>query len=237
MRTDSSACWGDAAVILPYTLYRKYGDTGILEKQYACMKKWMVYVEKTARSKSPAGYRLNPLNRFNREKKAHQKYLWNTGFHFGDWLIPSKSVSGTAGEIVSALFTKALVAPAYFAYTTKLMAEIAGILGKEGDKKKYEALNASIKKAFALYYLKKNGRLKTDLQGIYVLALRFGLVPEGYRRILADRLAELIKKNGNRLDTGFASVAFLLDVLCENGYRPGLYAAVSGRVPLVALRR
>ena len=35
---DRSAGWGDAMVIVPYMLYRQYGDTEVLRENYAAMK-------------------------------------------------------------------------------------------------------------------------------------------------------------------------------------------------------
>ena len=59
----SSAAWADAALICPWTIYLCYGDKRILEEQYDSMKAWVEYI-----------------------RRQENEYLWNTGFHFGDWL-------------------------------------------------------------------------------------------------------------------------------------------------------
>ena len=204
-----SAGWADACVILPYRLYQAYGDIEILRENYDMMLKWMAYVENKAASEMP--------DDAPETSKEYQKYLWNTGFHYGDWLIPSLSKNGVADPFVGAMMTKEMVAPAMFAYTTRLMSEICQVLGDEERSEHFRALNRNIREAYAHVYVTDSGRLKVDLQGIYVLALQMDLIPEPLRERCLDRLVELIRENGGCLDTGFLSMPFLLDVLYENG--------------------
>jgi len=217
VKSGTSAGWGDAVIVVPYVMYRTYGDRGILEKHYDNMTRWMDYVERIAATESPVSFRLNPKYWFNKNAKSLQKYLWNTGFHFGDWLIPSKSGKGASGMITSAFLTKGLVAPCYYAYSSMLMEKIAATLGKTEDAKKYRSINEMIRSAFDYFHVNQSGKLSQQYQGLYVLALKFDLAPQDKRPLLAKHLVELIEKNGDRLDTGFASVEFLLDVLCDIG--------------------
>ena len=95
--------------------------------------------------------------------------------------------------------------------------------GKEADTEYYERLHGNIKKAFLEEFYTEEGFLKTELQGVYVLALRFGLVPEGGKQKLIDKLVSLIEGNGWKLDTGIVSVPYLLDVLTEAGRADAAY--------------
>lgn len=55
---STSSVWGDATTIIPWNMYRFYGDAGILEKHYSCMKSWVDYitsVNQTADGKTTAG--------------------------------------------------------------------------------------------------------------------------------------------------------------------------------------
>lgn len=208
-----SAAWADACVIIPYRLYMAYGDERILRENYDMMLRWLKYVENKAASEVPEN-----CGELSAESREYQRYLWNTGFHYGDWLIPSLSRDGVAKKpIVGAEMTKELVAPAMFAYTTNLMVEIADILGDRERADYYKALNTKIKEAYTHEYLMADGTLKLNYQGIYVLALQMQLVPEDKREGLLAHLLELIRENGGCLDTGFVSMPFLLDVLYENG--------------------
>lgn len=213
-----SSGWGDACVIVPYRLYQVYGNKKILRDNYQMMLRWMVYVEHKAATELPKGYDISDTT-----GRAYQKYLWNTGFHYGDWLQPSLLRGGKATPEEGAEITKELVAPAMFAYTTELMEEISTELGDTVQAEHFRFLNGKIREAFAHEYLMEDGRLKLDYQGIYVLALRMGLVPKEKRESLVERLVQLIEENNGCLDTGFLSMPFLLDVLYENGRQEEAY--------------
>ncbi len=209
----ASAAWGDACVIIPYTMYHKYGKKQILSKYYNMMKKWMDYVEREASSSF-----IDGVDQLSDEMQEHHKYLWNTGVHFGDWLYPSSE-----NPFGSADMTKEYVAPTYFAYTSGLMAEISDILGMAEESHRYSTLSQRIKEAYVAVYFDEEGRLPVELQGLYVLSLATDCCPEDRRASVARHLDTMIKENGYRLDTGFASIAFLLDVLYENGCEETAY--------------
>ena len=76
-----------------------------------------------------------------------------------------------------------------------------------------------MREAFYEELCDENGKLTQEMQGNYVLALKHHMVPEALEKKLAERLAEQIIQNENRPDTGFMSVAHILDVLCDYGYR------------------
>ncbi|AFC30614.1 alpha-L-rhamnosidase [Paenibacillus mucilaginosus 3016] len=48
--------WGDAGVIIPWTLYTMYGDTRILSTHYEAMQRWMAYLEGTTDGLVRPGY-------------------------------------------------------------------------------------------------------------------------------------------------------------------------------------
>lgn len=216
MSTDSSAGWGDACIIVPWALYNSYGDKRVLSENYAMMVKWVGYIEASAANGTPE----EDGSPMTEARKERQRYLWNTGFHFGDWLIPSMSV-GKDGKSVdmmrSAFATKELVSTCFYAYSADLLAKIALLLGKKADAARFEDLSGKVRNAFAAEYMDENGRLSAHFQGIYVLALQLNMLPDDMRGKALDQLVGLIEANGNRLDTGFVSVPFLLDVLYDNG--------------------
>ncbi len=48
LKEGGAAGWADASVVIPYTIYLKYGDTRILKQQYDCMKGWVNYMKNMA---------------------------------------------------------------------------------------------------------------------------------------------------------------------------------------------
>ena len=192
-----SAGWADAGVIIPWTMYIHYGDTAILEQQYASMKNWIGYMQK------------NSTN-----------YLWNKGFHFGDWLFyrPGDDNDGRA-----AVTDKNLISQCFFANSTQLMIKAATVLGKMDDVKAYSDLLTKVKDAFVREYLTPSGRLVSSTQTAYVLALHFDMLPEPLRKQAAERLTQNVKDYNNHLTTGFLGTPYLCHVLSRFGYTDVAY--------------
>ncbi len=208
----SSAGWSDAAVIIPWRLYEAYGDIQILEENFEMIQNYMASVEALA-AELPADY-----DGMDDRRKAVQKYLWNTGFQYGDWLMPSVQMSGRPiFEVVAQ--TGYVVATLMLMLTTDITAKICGLLGEQELCRHYQELNEKVRQAFATEYLNEDGTLTKDYQGVYVLALKADAIPEELRPRAVRRLEELIHENQDLLDTGFLSVAYLLPVLKENGLR------------------
>lgn len=213
--SDTSAGWGDACIIVPWALYNAYGDRQILEQSYDSMVKWVEYIRKTSETEIPD----NLTGEMTPQRAEWQKYLWNTGFHYGDWLIPSLSMSKDGKDVdmfKSAMATKALVPTCFYAYATELMEQISNLLGKPQQAHSYAKLNQKVRAAFSSEYLHEDGSFTADFQGIYVLALRMRMVPEEMRSKVFAHLLKLIEQNDGKLDVGFLSVPFFLDELCRN---------------------
>lgn len=224
---EGSAGWGDAAVILPWTLYQVYGDQRILEEQYASMQAWVDYQLRQAQDKyKPQGH--TALRYQERNPLEHELYLWDTNYHWGEWLEPDDPVPGLlfsewtpeTAQILSAPH----IATAYFAYSSRLLAETARVLGKEEDAQSYHILSEKIRQAFITEFVRENGQLTPDKQSSYVRALAFDLLPEYLRPAATGRLVELIQAAGTHLGTGFLSTPYLCPVLGENGHLDLAYA-------------
>lgn len=192
----TTAAWGDAAIICPWTIYRCYGDENILKQQYESMKKWINYIR----------------------CQGENEYLWNTGLQLADWL----ALDNEEGSFFGAT-DGYLVSTAYYAYSTGIFAKIAKILGEFDDYKLYSQLYNSIKEAYINKFFDKDGTLSSETQTAQVISLYFDLVPEQYKEKVAKKLVQLIEKKGIHLDTGFVGTPYLCHVLSENGHRDIAY--------------
>lgn len=204
-----SAGWGDAAVVVPWAMYEITGNSEILRTQYTSMKGWVDYVLQRAEQRAPGSLLPDDV----------EKNLWNTGFQFGEWLIPS-----TANDPPEAIFetmakSSSYTAPIFGWRCCDLLARIADILGKEEDAVLYTRHASAMKQAIVAALIDKDGRMKVERQGAYALMLAFDLVPPELQDSFGTRLAELIHENANRLDTGFLCTPWLLDALCISGHR------------------
>jgi alpha-L-rhamnosidase len=197
----ASTGWADASTIIPWNIYMAYGDKRILEQQYESMKAWVGFMEKSS---------VNDL--------------WNTGFHFGDWLFyrPLDDNDGRA-----AVTDKYLIAQCFWANSTQLMINTASVLGKDEDVKHYTESLKKIKDAFLKEYATPSGRLVAGTQTAYVLALNFDMLPENLRAQAAERLAQNVKDYGNHLTTGFLGTPYLCDVLARFGHLDVAYSLLT----------
>ncbi len=185
-----SAAWADAAVIIPWTLYLQYGDANLLEEQYPSMRAWVEFM----RNRGPS------------------ETMHSDGFHFGDWLgldsAPGSYVGATAID---------LIANAFYAYSTGLLAKSAAVLGKEDDYREYETLHRRIVEAFQDEFVTPNGRLASPTQTACVLALWMQLVrPEHVERVVST-LEASIRERETHLSTGFVGTPYLLHALTRYG--------------------
>lgn len=194
----AAAGWSDAIATVPWVLYERTGDRRVLAENYDALVRWIEY----QRSAAAPGI------------------LYDAGLHFGDWLTPSTMESGPLHEaiMIAPRLTGGLIAPMFQAQTLTIAARIAGVLGRETDAVAFTARASAVRAAFAAAHVDAHGDLPVRLQGVYVLALAFDMVPSDVRAQTARRLVELVHERGDRLDTGFLSTPHLLDVLCDTGY-------------------
>ncbi len=185
----SSAAWGDAATICPWTVYRCYNEKNLLEAQFPSMKKWVDWI--TAQGGDG---------------------LWNVGFHFGDWL----GLDAKPDSYVGATPTD-LIATAFYAHSTDLLVKSATVLGYTEEADIYEALYKKIVGCFRHEFITPNGRLAAPTQTAHVLALHFDLLKESDRPRAIKDLAKLVEENDIALTTGFVGTPYLCHVLTRFG--------------------
>ncbi|MEO6719432.1 MAG: glycoside hydrolase family 78 protein [Ferruginibacter sp.] len=188
---STSAGWGDVSTIAPWTIYQVYGDKRILETQYPSMKAYVEYIH----------------------KKAGGSYIWKGGSVFGDWLF-YKSMNQTENDGYT---NPDMIATTFYAYSTKLLANTAAVLGKKDDEKFYNDLFEKIKEAFNKNYVTAEGHVTAESQTGYVLSLMFDLLPENLRAKATQYLVDDIKGRDNHLSTGFLGTPYLCHVLTKNG--------------------
>ena len=189
---SGSTGWADCATIIPWNMYLAYGDKEVLEHQYASMKSWVKYM----------------IDHSN-------NYLWNSGFHFGDWLF-YRPFDDNDGR--SAVTDKYMIAQCFYANSVQLLINAANVLGNKADSATFTAVLQNIKAAFMKEYVTPNGRLISGTQTAYVLALNFDMFPENLRKQAAARLAENVASYDNHLTTGFLGTPYLCHVLTRFGY-------------------
>ncbi|MBN1310485.1 MAG: family 78 glycoside hydrolase catalytic domain [Anaerolineae bacterium] len=193
-----AAAWGDAAVIVPWVLYQRFGDQAVLAAQFESVRAWVEWMASL----------------------AGESRLWDRGFQFGDWLDPA-APPDQPGE---ARTDRHLVATAYFARSAELVGRAADVLGLAKEEARYLSLSNEIRQAFAREYITPAGRLVSDTQTAYALAIEFGLLPDPeQRQHAAECLGVLVRANGYHIGTGFVGTPLICDALCSIGNYAAAY--------------
>lgn len=184
-----NGAWGDAGIIVPWTTYLMHGDKSIIEENYESMEKYMDWMAAQAGD----GYKYQ-----------------GAGTNYGDWVsfVPTDS---------------RYVSVCYYAYDALLMSKMSQVLSKApGDEyaikaAEYEQLYNNIKAEFATRYI-SNRIPKQHTQTGYLLALRFGLLPdEASEQATIKALARAISSNNETLNTGFVGTGIINTTLSQVG--------------------
>lgn len=77
-RGTASSAWGDAAVIVPWEVYRAYGNEALLRRQFPSMRKWVDYIGSITTTPD----------------------LWTGCWHFADWLGLDAPTAATRVPVV-----------------------------------------------------------------------------------------------------------------------------------------
>ena len=186
-----TAAWGDAAVVVPWSIYEQTGDTDVLRRQYRSMMAWVDLLDRLS---GPSG-------------------VWNDGFQLGDWLDPAAPPENPGASQTD----KYLVATAYFARSAQLLSWIADVLGMQHDASHYLEVHRRAAAGFRREFVSPSGRVVSDTPTALALALRFDLLASEQRAVAGARLRELVIEGGHRIQTGFVGTPIICDALADTG--------------------
>jgi alpha-L-rhamnosidase len=192
-RPIPAAAWGDAATVVPEVLHERYGDRKVLVDQYPSMRSWVETI---------LGL-------------AGERRLWEGKFQFGDWLDPAAPPE-RPGEGKT---DPDVVASAHLFRSTDILARTAALLGYTDDAEKYRQIVEEVRGAFLREYVTGAGRMLSDTQTAYAMALEYGIATDPQmRRRMGDRLADLVRAAGYRVATGFVGTPIVCDALTSTGH-------------------
>ncbi len=185
---EDSPEWGSAFIILPWYVYRWYGDTDLMAEYYQDMKKYLDYLS----SRSEGGI---------------------IQYGLGDWYDLGPKNPGYAQ-----LTSNGVTATAMFFYNATIMQKVADILGYEDDKKNFAELAEKIKKAYNSKFYNTEGKYyDRNSQTANAISLYFGLVEESEREAVYKNLVKDIRDRNYALTSGDIGYRYLLQALEDNG--------------------
>lgn len=189
---EVSSAWGDVATILPQTLYRYYGNLQEMAFDYPLAKGWVDYIT-------------------GKDKERGQKYLYDFGMAFGDWLaLDGSTPTSMAGDT-----DNGYIGSVYYYNSTCIVAEMAQKLGYTQDAEAYAELAEHIKKAVLSEYFSETGRLAVNTQAAYIIALKFGVYKD--KNKVLEGFKDRLQRDCNQIKCGFVGAPLLCTVLAENG--------------------
>ncbi|SCN63957.1 related to alfa-L-rhamnosidase [Fusarium fujikuroi] len=194
------AIWHDVTVLAPWALWEEHGDSEILAQQYDSMVAWLNAV--------PMG------------KAADKDHLWDSSvFQLADWLDPSAPPDAPQKSATDMM----LVANAFLIQSYDIMVRITEILGND-DSTVYKAKATKAREQYAKKYISENGRMASDSQTAYALAICFNLLTgPSQLKLVGNRLAEIVRANEYRVGTGFAGTPFICEALAKTNHMDVAY--------------
>ena len=194
-----SAGWSDISTIAPWTMYQVYDDIKLLEELYPTMKQYVNYIC----------------------DRAGEDFIWHNGSLFGDWLFYKPELR--YWTVPDAHTDQDLIATAFFAYSTTLLVKAASELGYRDDSVTYAEIFRNIKQSFNYNYVTPSGRIISDSQTAYVLAIMFDLLDDEKKQEAVEYLVEKVRNRENHISTGFLGTPYICHVLSENGFTEVAY--------------
>lgn len=210
---QGSAGWGDAACHVPWALHRATGRLDIVEQQLISMQRWVDFASSraaTGRHPDRVAARPSPL--------PHEQYLWDSGFHFGEWTEPSDDPDPAVRFRKVLTMDHGPSATAFLYRSATELSELSAALGDSERRDRYATLATNVRDAWRTEFVDSEGHVQPQTQANLVRALAFDLAPERLRQTAADDLAALVHAAGNHLGTGFLATPFLLSVLADHGH-------------------
>lgn len=186
-----TAVWVDSAAIVPWNVYRATGDKDILERQYGSMKGWVEFLR----------------------SQETGRHLRLNGFQRGDWLALDRDEGrGNRGST-----DPCLIASAFYAHSTWIVARSARELGLTADAEEYETLFEQIRADFQREFITETGRVVGETQTACALILAFDLARPQHVPRIVQTLADNLSRHGGKLTTGFVGTAYLCHALTRAG--------------------
>lgn len=180
--------WGSAFVIVPWQQYEWTGDVELLRRHYEGMKRYVAYLGARA---------VNQV----------------VPYGLGDWYDLGPKRPGLAQ-----LTPVALTATAFYYYDSKIVAQVAALLGNADDARQYQELASQIRTAFnQKFFDSKTDQYATGSQCSNSIPLVIGLVETKDRASVLANVVKDVRQHGNGLTAGDVGYRYLLRALADGG--------------------
>ena len=198
--------WADAGVIVPWTVWKQFADTDIINENWEAMEHFMAHVAE---------------NRY-----SHQALVAENGnYQWADWLSyePLESclnrAFGDNGPLPDAISYWNYLGASYWLIDAQMMADMARATGR--DAAHYEQMVNEARTYLRETFINADGTFRTSvlntMQTPALFALKNKIVEGEARDSLIVRLRQNFADHDGCLQTGFLGTSILMQTLTDNG--------------------
>jgi alpha-L-rhamnosidase len=189
---ETGVGWADAFITIPYATWKAFGDERIIRENWTAMKTFYQFVYSSATSDG--------------DLLEQGRSSWFSG----DWLSLESGWNRLEEHKV--------IATAYFAEDTRMMAEMAAVMGETTQASQWSALVPQIRAAFVNAYRNADGSIYQGTQAVYALALGMDMISDpAQREQTGQKFIAKLAADDNHLRTGFLGTPWLLPALSKIG--------------------
>lgn len=202
--------WADAGIIVPWTVWKQFGDTSIIDENWEAMNLFMNHVNET---------------RYDHVALSGE----NGNYQWADWLSyePLESCGGGAftetskGRVplADAITYWSYLGASYWLIDAEMMRDMA--MATNRDATIYQRMVNDARTYIKIQFLKPDGSFKTDIlntmQTPALFALKNHLVDDVAKESIIARLRKNFEEHDNCLQTGFLGTSILMQTLTDNG--------------------
>ena len=204
--------WADAGIIVPWTIWKQFGDAGIVDENWEAMDRYVSHIAAT-----------------RYDHTAH--VAENKNYQWADWLsyealescsyrgLTPRDANGKRHPFPETIVYWNYLSACYWALDAGMMADMAAATGR--DAARFRQMEAEAKDFLGQTFLNPDGTFKeavlNTMQTPALFALKLGLVQGEAKEALSERLQENFAEHDGCLQTGFLGTSILMQTLTENG--------------------
>ena len=203
--------WADAGIIVPWVVWKQFGDTAIIGENWEAMEKFISHIADT---------------KYNHQTLSAE----NGNYQWADWLSYEPLESCGGGIYEKDRNGKSTVRPEAYDYwnylsanywlsDAEMMRDMARATGRNYET--FDSMAVEARQYLRDNFLTTDGLFKTEIlntmQTPALFALKNKLVDGKAKDDMIKRLRENFAAHGNCLQTGFLGTSILMPTLTENG--------------------